>query len=114
MEKVVQPQATAVRKPDYREVWDMVSGQLRSEMSRADYETWVQPLKPLGYVDKVFRLGASNAYSQEWVDSRLNKRITSILNGMLNEPVTLRVVVANSFTEGKTRLEPKRTATFLE
>ncbi len=84
----------------------MVSGQLRTEMSRADYETWVRPLKPLGYADRVFRLGASNTYSQEWVESRLSKRITSILNGMLNEPVVLRVVVANSFNEGRSKPEP--------
>lgn len=103
MEKVVQPQATAIRKPDYLEAWDMVSGQLRAEMSRADYETWVRPLKPLGYTDRVFRLGAANGYSQEWVESRLGKRITSILNGMLNEPVMLRVVVNNSYNEAKNK-----------
>lgn len=105
-----QPQATAIRKPDYREAWEMVSGQLRSEMSRADYETWVLPLKPLGYADRVFRLGASNTYSQEWVESRLNKRITSILNGMLNETVTLRVVVSNAFNDHKSNAAPQSTS----
>ncbi|MHB8819812.1 MAG: DnaA N-terminal domain-containing protein, partial [Bellilinea sp.] len=70
---------------------------------RADYETWVQPLKPLGYAERVFRLGALNAFNQEWVESRLKNRITSMLNGMLNEPVTLRVVVANAFHETANR-----------
>lgn len=102
MEQVVQPQqAAAIRKTDYREAWEMVSGQLRSEMSRAEYETWVRPLKPLGYAERVFRLGALNTFTQEWVESRLKNRITSILNGVLNEQVTLRVVVSNSYNASK-------------
>lgn len=107
MEQVVQPQgAAAIRKPDYREAWEMVSGQLRSEMSRAEFETWVRPLKPLGYAEHVFRLGALNTFTQEWVESRLKNRITSILNGMLNEPVTLRVVVSNSYNSKSAVVSP--------
>ena len=74
----------------------MVSGQLRSEMNRAQFENWVQTLTPLGYADRVFRLGAVNPYNQQWVEARLQKRIAALLSGMLNEPVTLRVVVINA------------------
>jgi len=84
-----------MHKPGYLEAWNLVSGQLRSEMSRAQFETWVQPLKPLGYAERVFRLGALNPFNQEWVEARLKNRIAALLTGMLNEPVTLRVVVVN-------------------
>jgi hypothetical protein len=97
MEQVVQPQSANTKTPSYREAWDMVTGRLRSEMPRAQFETWVQPLQPLGYRDRVFKLGALNAFNQSWVESRLQNRIASILSGMLNEPVTLKVVVVNSF-----------------
>ncbi len=97
MQQVVQPQTTSIKSPSYREAWDMVTGRLRSEMPRAQFETWVQPLQPLGYRDRVFKLGALNAFNQSWVESRLQQRIASILSGMLNEPVTLKVVVVNSF-----------------
>lgn len=103
MEQVVQPQAAAIRKPDYLEAWNLVSGQLRGEMSRAQFETWVQPLKPLGYADRVFRLGAVNTFTQEWVESRLKNRVTALLSGMLNETVTLRVVVVNGTNDAKTK-----------
>lgn len=88
-------QTAAMHKPGYLEAWNLVSGQLRSEMSRAQFETWVHPLKPLGYADRVFRLGAVNPFNQEWVEARLKNRIAALLTGMLNEPVTLRVVVVN-------------------
>ena len=77
----------------------MASGQLRSEMSRSQFETWVQPLKPLGYTDRVYRLAAVNAYAREWVEARLRNRITALLSGMFNEPVTLRLVVGNGFDD---------------
>ena len=102
MEQVVQPQAAAIRKPDYLEAWNLVSGQLRGEMSRAQFETWVLPLKPLGYADRVFRLGAVNTFTQEWIESRLKNRVTALLSGMLNETVTLRVVVVNGTNDAKT------------
>ena len=103
MEQVVQPQAAAIRKPDYLEAWNLVSGQLHGEMSRAQFETWVQPLKPLGYADRVFRLGAVNSFTQEWVESRLKNRVTALLSGMLNETVTLRVVVVNGTSDAKAK-----------
>ncbi len=98
MDGVVQPQA-AIHKPDYREAWEMVSGQLRVDMGRAQFETWVQPLKPLGYSERVFRLSAINPYNRDWVENHLQNRITSLLSGMLNEPVTVKVVVSNGFSE---------------
>ncbi|MFA5837921.1 MAG: DnaA N-terminal domain-containing protein [Bellilinea sp.] len=104
MEQVVQPQAAAIRKPDYLEAWNLVSGQLRGEMSRAQFETWVLPLKPLGYADRVFRLGAVNTFTQEWIESRLKNRVTALLSGMLNETVTLRVVVVNGTNDAKTKM----------
>jgi len=105
MDGVVQPQA-AIHKPDYREAWEMVSGQLRVDMGRAQFETWVQPLKPLGYSDRVFRLSAVNPYNRDWVENHLQKRITSLLSGMLNEPVTVKVVVNNGFSETAGRKPP--------
>lgn len=113
MEQVVQPQAAAIRKPDYLEAWNLVSGQLRGEMSRAQFETWVQPLKPLGYADRVFRLGAVNTFTQEWVESRLKNRVTALLSGMLNEAVTLRVVVVNGTNDAKTKKVPDHVAAHL-
>lgn len=109
MEQVVQPQAAAIRKPDYLEAWNLVSGQLRAEMSRAQFETWVQPLKPLGYADRVFRLGAVNSFTQEWIESRLKNRVIALLSGMLNETVTLRVVV-NGTNDANVKMVSAHTA----
>lgn len=81
----------------FKEAWQLVLGQLQGEMSRSMFETWVVPLRPLGYADKVFTLGAYNPYARDWVDSRLHNKIAHILEGFYNEPVKLLVSVSNGF-----------------
>lgn len=75
----------------------MVLGSLRAEMSRALFETWVQPLRPISYQNHVFTVGAYNTYGKAWVEERLGSRIARILEGLYNEPVTFKVAVSNSF-----------------
>lgn len=91
-----QVQVTPAEK-GFKEAWQLVLGQLQGEMSRSMFETWVVPLRPLGYADKVFTLGAYNPYARDWVDSRLHNKIAHILEGFYNEPVKLLVSVSNSF-----------------
>jgi len=96
MEDSVRTQTTGL-VVDHQDAWQMVLSQLHSEMSRSHFETWVESLRPLGYHDRVFHLGAVNPYAREWVESRLKSRITRLLEGMYREPVTLQITVSNHF-----------------
>ena len=97
MDKGMQGQSLGIDKPDYQQAWEMVLGELRAEMSRALYETWVQPLKAVGYEDGTFTVGAYNAYGRDWVEGRLGARITRLLEGLYGGQVTLNVTVVNGF-----------------
>ena len=85
----------------HQEAWQMVLSQLRSELARSQFETWVEPLRALGYQNRVFRLGAANPYGRDWVESRLKSRITHLLEGLYREPVEVQVVVSNGFYQGE-------------
>ena len=78
----------------------MVLGELRRDMSRALFETWVQPLRPVGYQNKVFTVGAYNTYGKAWVEERLGAQVTRILDGLYNENVSFKVIVQNGFYKG--------------
>jgi hypothetical protein len=93
MERSVQTQTPNIQVSTFQEAWEMVLNQLRMEMSKAQFETWVQPLRPLGYQDRVFTLCASNPYSRDWVEGRLNSRIAHLLEGLFNEEVSIQVVI---------------------
>jgi len=97
MEHIVQSKPPSFKVSGYREAWQMVLNQLQMEMSRTLFDTWVQPLHPLGFKDGVFSLGAFNPYARDWVDNRLRSRITRLLEGVLGEAVDLRVVVSNGY-----------------
>ena len=97
MESTVVTQLPAPQAPSYQEAWDMVLSQLRMEMARAQFETWVQPLRPLGYQERVFTISAFNPYARDWVENRLKSRIAHLMEGLYNETVTLQVVVGNAF-----------------
>jgi hypothetical protein len=97
MEPTILTQLPASQAPSYQEAWDMVLSQLRMEMSRAQFETWVQPLRPLGYKERIFTLSAFNPFARDWVENRLKSRIVHLMEGLYNETVTLQVVVGNAF-----------------
>lgn len=102
MDHSTQDPALNVHEPGHVEAWQMVLGTLQAEMSRALYETWVQPLKPIGYNNQVFTVGAINTYGKSWVEERLGARITRLLEGLYSERLSLNVTVANGFyKEGK-------------
>jgi hypothetical protein len=84
--------------PALQEAWQLVLGRLRPEMSKAHYETWVEPLRPLSYRDGVVTIGASNPYGRDWVESRLKSSLSRLLEGVYNAPLDVQVVVANGFT----------------
>jgi hypothetical protein len=83
---------------DFREAWEMAVNQVRMDMSRAMFETWVAPAQPEGFADGVFTLRVANPYARDWVENRLSSRVTRLLEGLLKEPVSLNVVVGNGQT----------------
>ncbi len=94
MEQAVeQPRRIQIDTPDCQTSWEMVKGQLQQEMRRGEYETWVRDLKPLGFSENVYRVGAVNRFGRDWVQSRLHSRIERLLQAILNQPIILRIVV---------------------
>ncbi|HZU86909.1 MAG TPA: DnaA N-terminal domain-containing protein [Anaerolineaceae bacterium] len=90
---------------DIQQVWEAIKGQLRADMDRSQFETWVQPLQALRLQDQVFTLATVNAYARDWVDSRLRSRITQLATGFLNQPVSVRIIVSTEKAESA-RPEP--------
>ena len=100
MDEMVQAQLTSIDKNDFQQVWEVVSTQLRLEMSKPLYEAYIQPLKARGYQNEVFTLIANNAFMRDWVESRLKIPITRQLEGLLNRRVTLNLELASDSSAG--------------
>ena len=78
---------------DHRNAWQAAVGQLQREMSRASYETWVQPAELVRYENDLFTVGVPNAYACDWLKSRLTAKLNSILSGIMECPQKVEFIV---------------------
>jgi hypothetical protein len=97
MDQLIQTRPNTLTSSSVDDAWEMVLGQLQSEMDKTSFETWVRPLKPVSFRDGVFTVGARNTYGRDWVDARLRSQLTNMLEGMLPAPIKLKLTVVNEF-----------------
>jgi len=95
-EALEQPRLVPQDQPGVQEAWDMVASQLRMEMKPGLYDSWVAPLRPMGFKEGVYRVGAVNPFGRDWVESHLRSRITRLLESLYHRPVSVNFTLLNS------------------
>lgn len=75
------------------QAWQATIGQLRMDMSKAVFDTWVRAAKLVSYEEGIFTIGVPNAYVRDWLEIRLTTTITRILTGIMSRTVTVRFIV---------------------
>ncbi|MBT3322873.1 MAG: hypothetical protein HN392_11380, partial [Anaerolineae bacterium] len=78
---------------DHQQAWQTVLGQLQMEMPRASFDTWVRDTKALSYEEGCLIIGVRNAYTRDWLESRLKSTVSRLLVGIMNRTVTVDFVV---------------------
>lgn len=74
--------------------WEQVKSQLRTEMPRASFDTWVEHAELVSFAEGVLKIGVRNDYAREWLESRLTQFVERLLIGILNrDDVTVQFVV---------------------
>jgi len=102
MEHTLGTSISMIDTPDFQQAWDLVVSQLRMDMPKGLFETWVLPLVAVDFSGGVFEIGARNPYAREWVESRLKDRILRILEGVYAQPLSLKVDVVNGLFRTET------------
>ena len=86
--------ATPPLTQNLQRAWQTVLGQLQMEMPRASYDTWVRGTKALSYEDGHLTIGVRNAYTRDWLESRLQSTVSRLLIGIMNRSVEVDFVVS--------------------
>jgi hypothetical protein len=81
--------------------WQMVLDQLRKDMPRAAFETWVRDTSFVSFEDGVFTIGTPSTYGREWLASRLTSTVTRLLTGILNQQVEIQFIVTEEVLESE-------------
>lgn len=76
-----------------REIWDNARSQLRLQLPRSTYETWVRDTECLAHEDGAFIIGVGNAYAKDWLSLRLRPLIKRTLTGIVGRAVEVTFVV---------------------
>jgi chromosomal replication initiator protein len=76
-----------------QQAWQSTLGQIRMDMSKASYDTWVRDTELVNYQDQIFTVGVQNAYARDWLDDRLSSTVKRMLSGMMNAPQEVQFVV---------------------
>ena len=85
--------------PDVRQWWQTALGQLRYEMPKASFDTWVAPARPVKWRDgdgngeAVLTVGVANDYARQWLEERVAKILSQYLSALAGNPVMLEVTV---------------------
>lgn len=81
------------------QAWQATLGQLRIEMSKANFDTWVKNAELISYEDGEVIIGVKNAYARDWLTERLSSTITRSMTGLLNRTVKVRFIVWHPIIE---------------
>lgn len=86
-----------------KSAWSMALGELRAEMSKADFETWVKPAQLSGLSGKVISVSAQNSYGVTWLNKRVRSTLEKKLRTILqDDAIELEFVLAHP-EYGKTK-----------
>jgi chromosomal replication initiator protein len=88
---MVVPESSTTREP--RDVWEIARSQLRLQMTKGTYETWVRDTDYLAYEDGAFVIGVPNAYARDWLSLRLRPLIKRTLVSIMGRAVDITFIV---------------------
>ncbi|MEA4811345.1 MAG: chromosomal replication initiator protein DnaA [Anaerolineaceae bacterium] len=99
------------------QAWQAVKAQLKMELSKAQYDTWVKQSEFLSFEESnaLFTLSARNAFACDWLNDRLKSTIANKLTGLMASPVQVIFKLASAEveapeTENKTAAEENQPA----
>ncbi len=74
-------------------LWKQALHELRFQMTRATFETWLQGTYIVGVQEDVIVIAVRSEYARDWVENRLLPLVQRTLTGLLGKPVTVQVMV---------------------
>lgn len=78
------------------QIWMACLGELRLQMTKATFDTWVRDCQALEFEDGRLVIGVPNNYTQDWLENRLKATVERTLQGIVDQPVRVTFLVTES------------------
>ena len=76
-------------KESAKEIWEAVLGELQSQITSTNYDTWLKDTVGLGYEGDYFVVGVASPFAIEWLEKRLGSLIQKTLIGVIGREVNV-------------------------
>jgi len=76
-----------------KEIWKRVLGELETQISRANYTTWLSESRGLSYRDNILVVGVSNVFVAEWLSRRLYPLVRKTLIAVTGTDADVQFVI---------------------
>ena len=77
------------------DIWLKALGELQTQISRANYNTWLQSTHGVSHEGSLFTVGTPSAFVAEWLTRRLCSLVKKTLTRVLGEETDVEFVVRN-------------------
>ncbi len=76
-----------------QEIWQKALGELQTQVSRANYNTWLRNSFGASYGNGVFVVGTPSAFVAEWLTKRLHSLVRKTLSSVLGSETDVEFIV---------------------
>jgi len=76
-----------------QEIWQKALGELQTQVSRANYNTWLRDSYGASYGNGIFVVGTPSAFVAEWLTKRLHSLVRKTLANVLGSETDVQFVV---------------------
>lgn len=85
--------------PTPEQLWDQIVQQLRRQMTRATFDTWIKETMLLSCEAGDWQIGVKSTFAKEWLENRLKETILKTVFHLTGQAVRLEFVVVEGVGE---------------
>src|SRR5438309_1268973 len=78
------------------QIWSAVQEELRFQLAKSSYETWVKPTSLLEHEGTTYRIGVPSKFAKDWLEDRFGGLIQETLQAVTGDDVHVDFVVSGS------------------
>ena len=96
-----------MRPRSVQELWASALGELQVQVTRENYETWLQGTTGVSFQDRTLTIGVSSTFAKEWLQKRLSPLIKKTLSRVVGDDTEVQFLVVSA----SSRPESSKSAT---
>ncbi|NLI14543.1 chromosomal replication initiator protein DnaA [Pelotomaculum propionicicum] len=88
-------------------LWEQSLKILEKKLNKNSFDTWLKPLKPLGYHDGTIIIEVPNNFSRGWLSDRYAPLLKNVMQDIINQDIGVQFLLSSEIPNMETNLPQK-------